>query len=222
MDDLRDSGIKVVFASNSSRHASNVLQGRLVDLGIDSAPTEMLAALDLAGDEVRRRMGTVPVLPLGTEELTEILLSSGHAIVTDDDWKAAQAVVVGIDPHFSYDRLRAASRAVAAGAAFFAVNMDRSFPTGPNEFDPGCGALAEAIAVAGGVRPVGIGKPEPPLFRAVIDRLGCAPHQAAMVGDSIASDIEGRPQGRDVHDLAGPRRSGAAAELRRHARPRPG
>ena len=69
--------------------------------------------------------------------------------------------------------------------------MDRRFPVGPGEFDPGCGALAEAIAVAGGVDPVGIGKPEPPLFREAIDRLGCAPHQAAMVGDSTASDIEG-------------------------------
>ncbi len=154
VDDLRGSGIKVVFASNSSRHASIVLQGRLVDLGIDSAPTEMLAALDLAGDEVRRRMGSVPVLPLGTEELTEILLSSGHAIVMDEDWKAARAVVVGIDPHFSYDRLRAASRAVAAGAAFFAVNMDRSFPTGPSEFDPGCGVAGRGDR-GGGRSPAG-------------------------------------------------------------------
>jgi HAD superfamily hydrolase (TIGR01450 family) len=191
VEDLRGSEIKVVFASNSSRHASGVLRARLAELGIASAPDEMLAALDLAGEEVRRRMGAVRVLPLGTDELVEILVSSGHAIVPDEDWETSEAVVVGIDPHFSYDRLRAAARAVAAGAAFFAVNMDRRFPVGPGEFDPGCGALAEAIAVAGGIRPVGIGKPEPPLFRAAIERLGCAPHQAAMVGDSTASDIAG-------------------------------
>jgi 4-nitrophenyl phosphatase len=191
VEDLRGSGIKVVFASNSSRHASGALRARLAELGIASAPDEMLAALDLAGEEVRRRMGAVRVLPLGTDELVEILVSSGHAIVPDEDWETSEAVVVGIDPHFSYDRLRAASRAVAAGAAFFAVNMDRRFPVGPGEFDPGCGALAEAIAVAGGIRPVGIGKPEPPLFRAAIERLGCAPHQAAMVGDSTASDVAG-------------------------------
>jgi 4-nitrophenyl phosphatase len=191
VEDLRSSGIKVVFASNSSRHASGVLRDRLEELGIVAAPDAMLAALDLSGAEVRRRMGTVRVLALGTDELIEILVSSGHAIVADEEWKTAQAVVVGIDPHFSYDRLRAAARAVAGGAAFFAVNMDRRFPVGPGEFDPGCGALAEAIAVAGGVDPVGIGKPEPPLFREAIARLGCAPYQAAMVGDSTASDIEG-------------------------------
>jgi 4-nitrophenyl phosphatase len=191
VDDLRAAGVAVVFASNSSRHGSGVLRSRLAELGIDSAPQEMLAALDLAGEEVRRCMGAVRVLALGTDELTETLVASGHVLVADDDWTLAQAVVIGIDPHFSYDRLRAASRAVAAGAAFFAVNMDRNFPIGPGLFDPGCGALAEAIAVAGGARPIGIGKPEPPLFRAVIERLGCTPPQAAMVGDSTASDIQG-------------------------------
>jgi 4-nitrophenyl phosphatase len=151
----------------------------------------MFAALDLAGEEVRRQMGITRVLPVGTDELIEILRASGHDIVGDESWSAAQAVVVGIDPHFNYDRLRAASRAVAAGASFFAVNMDRRFPVGPGLFDPGCGALAEAIATAGGSRPLGIGKPELPLFHAAIERLGCEPHQAAMVGDSTASDIEG-------------------------------
>jgi 4-nitrophenyl phosphatase len=191
VDDLRAARMPLVFASNSSRHGSGVLRTRLTELGIDSSPKEMLAALDLAGEEVRRQMGLVRVLPIGTEELAEILRASGHEIVADDDWPTSQAVVVGIDPHFSYDRLRAGSRAVAAGASFFAVNMDRSFPVGPGIFDPGCGSLAEAIAAAGGSRPIGIGKPELPLFHAAIERLGCEAEQAAMVGDSIASDIEG-------------------------------
>ena len=65
------------------------------------------------------------------------------------------------------------------------------FPVGPGLFDPGCGSLAEAIAVASGGRPAAIGKPELPLFQFVIERLGCPAHQAAMVGDSISSDIEG-------------------------------
>src|SRR5262249_24489095 len=131
VEDLRAARIAIVFASNSSRHVSRVLWSRLVDLGIESSPTEMLAALDLAGDEVRRKMGAVRVLPIGTDELVDILRASGHEIIADADWPTAQSVVVGIDPQFSYDRLRAASRAVAAGASLFAVNMDRNFPVGP-------------------------------------------------------------------------------------------
>ena len=67
----------------------------------------------------------------------------------------------------------------------------RGSRSGLVSYDPGCGALAEAIAVAAGVRPTAIGKPERPLFQIAIDRLGCLPHQAAMVGDSTASDIAG-------------------------------
>jgi 4-nitrophenyl phosphatase len=188
---LRGARLGVVFASNSSRHASAVLCRRLAELGIVAAPQEMLAALDLAGEELRHRLGPVRVLAIGTDELDEILASCGHTLVPDEDGKDAQAVVVGIDPDFSYDRLRAAARAVAAGAAFFAVNMDARFPVGPSEFDPGCGALAEAIAVASGVRPIVIGKPEAPFFRVAIERLGCPPHRVAMVGDSTESDIAG-------------------------------
>ena len=114
-----------------------------------------------------------------------------HQSLPVDRWHEAKAVVVGVDHDFSYDRLRAAARAVASGAAFFAINLDARFPVGPGVFDPGCGALAEAIAVAAGVRPTAIGKPERPLFQIAIDRLGCLAHQAAMVGDSTASDIAG-------------------------------
>jgi FMN phosphatase YigB (HAD superfamily) len=36
-----------------------------------------------------------------------------------------------------------------------------------------------------------VGKPEPPLFRIALARLGLAADQAAMVGDSVESDIAG-------------------------------
>src|SRR6516225_4129227 len=79
--DLRASRLPVVFASNSSRHGSGVLRDRLGVLGIETSPREMLAALDIAGEEVRRRLGTVRVLALGTDELAEIMQTSGHDLV---------------------------------------------------------------------------------------------------------------------------------------------
>jgi ribonucleotide monophosphatase NagD (HAD superfamily) len=131
------------------------------------------------------------VLPLGTIDLTELLQSSGHDVLPIDEWAKAEAVVVGNDPAFDFARLRAASRAVAAGAAFFAVNMDARFPVAEDQFDPGCGALAEAVAVAAEARPIAFGKPHRPLFDVTIARLGCEPRRAAMVGDNLASDIKG-------------------------------
>jgi 4-nitrophenyl phosphatase len=189
--DLRAAGIGVVFASNCSRYGAGVLRDRLAGLGIAAAATEVVSAFDLVGDEIRRRLGPLPVLTVGTEELVKVLLSAGHSHVSFEKWAHARAVVVGVDPDFSYDRLRAAARAVAAGAAFFAINLDARFPVGPGIFDPGCGSLAEAITIAGGARPIPIGKPEGALFQVSIAKLGCAANETAMVGDSTASDIKG-------------------------------
>ena len=191
VEDLRAAGIGVVFASNCSRNGSNVLSQRLAGMGIVATPTEVITPFDLVGGEVRRRLGPVPVLVIGTDEFTQVLASAGHTRVPIDRWQEAKAVVVGVDLEFDYNRLRAAARAVASGASFFAINLDARFPVGPGVFDPGCGALAQAIAVAGGALPIAIGKPERTLFRAAIERLGCPGGQAAMVGDSTSSDIEG-------------------------------
>jgi 4-nitrophenyl phosphatase len=188
---LRGAGLPLVFASNSSRHGAKVLADRLATMGIPAVETDVVAAFDLVGRAILHRMGPVRVLPLGTRDLADLLEKCGHEVVPIDRWQRAQAVVVGNDPLFDFGRLRAASRAVAAGAAFFAVNMDARFPVAEDAFDPGCGALAEAVAVASGVRPFAIGKPHSPLFEFTLERLGCRPQEAAMVGDNLPSDIAG-------------------------------
>jgi HAD superfamily hydrolase (TIGR01450 family) len=191
VSEIRAAGLNVVFASNCSRSGAGPLSRQLHELGITAAPREVLTPFDLVGGEVKRRMGPVPVLVIGTEELSLVLSESGHTPLPVERWAEAKAVVVGVDLDFSYERLRAAARAVASGAVFFAVNLDHRFPVGPGLFDPGCGALAAAIALAGARDPVAIGKPEPTLFRVAIERLGCESRQAAMIGDSQSSDIEG-------------------------------
>jgi HAD superfamily hydrolase (TIGR01450 family) len=188
---LRAAGHRVVYVTNSSRELGATLAGRLTRLGIPTPPEDVLAALELLGEAIRRRLGPVRVLPLGSDEMHRVLEAAGHTPVGFGDWAAAQAVAVGNDPRFDFARLRAASRAVAAGAAFFTVNLDPRLPVAPGEFDPGCGALAEAVAVAGGVRPVVIGKPHRPIFEMALERLRCPPDRAAMVGDSLATDIAG-------------------------------
>jgi HAD superfamily hydrolase (TIGR01450 family) len=195
VESIRASGLKVVFASNGSRHGPERIARRLRDLGIEADLSEVVTAFHIAGEEIRRQAGPLRVLVVGTDELAETLSASGHVPVPFERWSEAQAVVVGNDPKFDFARLKGASRVVSAGGPLFAVNLDARFPVGfePGDFEPGCGALAEAIVVAAdnGARPVVIGKPAPHLFRAAVERLGCRPEEAAMVGDSYFSDMAG-------------------------------
>lgn len=188
---LRAAGCRVVYVTNSSRELSESLSARLTRLGIPTPAGDVLPALELLGETIRRRIGAARVLALGTDEMRRVLEGAGHTVVGLADGARAQAVAIGNDPAFDFARLRVAARAVAAGAAFFTINLDPRLPVGPGEFDPGCGALAEAIAVAGGARPVVIGKPHRPIFEMALERLGCPPREAAMVGDSLATDVAG-------------------------------
>ncbi len=99
-------------------------------------------------------------------------------------------MVVGNDFEFSYERLTAASRAVAGGAAFLTPNLDPRLPV-EGDFLPGCGAIVEAVAAAACARPLVLGKPEPPLFELALARMRLEASEAAMVGDSVDSDIRG-------------------------------
>ena len=188
---LRGARRGVVFVTNSSRERANQIAERLSQLGIPAAMSDVLAALDLLGEAIRRRVGPAAVLPLGTLEMRDVLQAAGHTVVDLDDWRRAEVVAVGNDPLFDFGRLRAASRAVAAGAALFTVNLDPRLPVAPGEFDPGCGALTEAVAVAGGARPQVVGKPHAPIFEMALERLGCRPSEAAMVGDGLTTDVAG-------------------------------
>jgi len=189
---LREAGRRVVFLSNNSRHGSVELAARLTRLGIPAVPAEMIAALDLLGETIHRRMGASRVLPLGTAPLHRTLEAAGHALVRPEDWAEAQAIALGNDPAFDYGKLRAAGRAVLAGAGFFTCNLDARLPVGEaGEVDPGCGALAEAIAVVSGTRPVVVGKPNAPMFDLALERLDCPAAEVAMVGDNPDTDMAG-------------------------------
>jgi ribonucleotide monophosphatase NagD (HAD superfamily) len=51
--------------------------------------------------------------------------------------------------------------------------------------------MPEAIAAASGVKPLVIGKPEPTMLLMGTERLGCAPGEAAILGDRLDTDIVG-------------------------------
>ena len=83
----------------------------------------------------------------------------------------ADAVVVALHPGFDYGELRAATRALHAGASLFATNREPSLPM-PDGHWPGTGAILAAVEFAGGRRATICGKPERELFEQALARLG--------------------------------------------------
>ena len=188
---LRQQGRRVSFLTNNSRARSATMQAKLERLGVEAAVEDVLTPLEILGEVIATRWGISRVLAIGGPELEAAVLDGGHTLVAVDRYGEATVVVVGNDFAFSYERLTAASRAVAAGAAFVTPNLDPRLPLEGGDFLPGCGAVVEAVAAASGARPVVIGKPEPPLFELALGRMELRAEEAAMVGDSVDSDIRG-------------------------------
>ncbi len=188
---LREQGRRVSFLTNNSRARAATVQAKLARLGVDADVHEVLTPLEILGEVVSSRWGASRILAIGGPELEQAALDGGHTLVGIDAVKEAQVVVVGNDFAFSYERLTAAARAVAAGAHFVTPNIDPRLPLEDGDFLPGCGAIVEAVATAAGVRPLVIGKPEPPLFELALRRMGLSETEAVMVGDSVDSDVRG-------------------------------
>ena len=183
-------GRRVAFLSNNSRATGADLRARLHRLGV-SVAEHVLTPLEIIGAFIAERHGPSRVLVMGAGEMADVVAAAGHEVVTMADYRRATVVAVGNDFELTYDRLTAAARAVAAGAALVTPNIDPRLPVEGGDFLPGCGAIVEAVAVASGARPEVVGKPHRALFDMALARLGVPAAAAAMVGDSVESDIRG-------------------------------
>src|ERR1700730_1644857 len=189
---IRQQGKALCFLTNNSRARARTMQAKLVRLGVEAKEAEVLTPLEILGEVVAEHWGASRVPGIrGGAAWAGALVAAGNEVVRLAPSRDATVVVVGNDFDFSYERLTAASRAVAGGAAFLTPNIDPRLPMENGEFLPGCGAIVEAVATAAGLRPIVVGKPEPPLFELALKRMGLGVGEAAMVGDSVDSAVRG-------------------------------
>jgi 4-nitrophenyl phosphatase len=201
VDFLHAAGVAVRFATNNSMVARDGYVERLAGMGIPTTADEIVTStsatvvhLRLHAPHVRR------VLAIGADGMRQELEAAGLAVDMAADVRqdrpgapldrAYDAVVVGLDPGFDYHRLAVATSAVTAGAALVATNADARYPT-PDGFLPGAGSMVAAVSAASGAVPEVIGKPEPAMFRAILEASGISGSEAVVVGDNPASDVIG-------------------------------
>jgi HAD superfamily hydrolase (TIGR01450 family) len=201
-------GDTVVYVTNNSMHYRADYVTRLTDLGAPVSADRVVSsaratALYLAGlpaePPVRR------VLAVGAGGLERECRDAGLEVVTaahaatrlaqegTDGWEAARhpdAVVVGLDPQFTYQKLAVAIDCVRHGARFVATNRDPIFPT-ERGTRPGAGTIVAAVEAGAQVAPLSIGKPGPLLLEMAIRAAGAGftADDAVMVGDSLTTDI---------------------------------
>ena len=184
---------------------------RLAAMGIGTSVEEIVTSTSATVEHLRRHAPDVRrLLAIGADGMRDELLAAGfevdmaHSVHPSGPGapldRPYDAVVVGLDPTCDYARIAVAMSAVVAGARLVATNADARYPT-PAGFLPGAGAIVAALATSTGVTPEVIGKPEPAMFRAILEASGVPADETVVVGDNPASDV------------IGARRAGCAAIL---------
>ena len=202
--DRANRGDDVVYVTNNSMHYRADYVNRLSEMGAPVAADRIVSAPRATALYLRERHPEVRrVLAVGASGLDRELRDAGLEVVNAghaaermakegiDGVGAAgkpDAVVAGVDPQLTYLRLAAAADCVRAGARFIATNRDPTYPT-ERWIRPGAGSVVAAIAVASGIEPVTIGKPEPLLMEQAAHAVGRDPREAYVIGDGIVTDL---------------------------------
>lgn len=191
LDRLGGLGLGYTFLTNNSSKSSREYLERLARLGIPAGPSQLYTSTQATIEYLRSAMpGVRRLFILGTPGLIEELTAAGFASTADSPGDEPDAVVVGFDTTLVYGRLCRAAWWIARGKPFLATHPDRICPTDQPTVLVDCGALCAALREATGRAPdVVLGKPDPTMLRGILHRHGLQPHQLAMVGDRLYTDM---------------------------------
>ncbi|HEY9151680.1 MAG TPA: HAD hydrolase-like protein [Anaerolineales bacterium] len=196
IDKLRGFGVtlepwQIITSSNATAHV----------LAQEFEPNPSPSPLPFREGE-NKRLGQTPlpvqgrgrglgIFVLGENGIVSALREKGFTPITDpDDKTPVIAVVSSFDRQLTFAKLRRATLHVRAGAALYATNADRSFPT-PEGLIPGAGSILAALETATDVKAIVIGKPSPFMMELAAERMGLTKDEVLVVGDRLETDIAG-------------------------------
>ena len=181
---IRASGVRLRFATNTTRRPRSALVMRLAAMGIQVDSDELFTA-PVAAARWLARQGARRVSLL----LPELSFEEFVGIERDDE--SPDFVVVGdLAEEWSFEVLNSAFRSLLGGARLVAIQKNRSWDAGSGlQLD--AGPFVAALEYASGQKAVLVGKPSRPFFETAVAALELAPSRVAVVGDSLVNDVAG-------------------------------
>ena len=162
---------------------------KLWSLGVQASLEEMVSVGAAIQFVLAERPMPAETYVIGSTAVFRHVADSGQRIVNGTEREdTAQLVVVAGHDELAYHELRTAARAVTAGAEMLAAGRDRTFPT-DGGIAPVTGAVVAALEYATERTASIVGKPDPRIFHAALDRLGAG--RTLVIGDRLDSDLAG-------------------------------
>ncbi len=187
---LRDLDRKVVFVSNNPTRDPEEYAHKLADLGLPTAPSEIINTVVTTTDWLAVNAPHATVFPISEEPLKRALHRRGIRI--SEDPTEIDIVIASYDRRFEYRKLQIAFDAITGErrARLIATNPDRFCPFPDGRGEPDAAAITAAIeACTGASCELHFGKPGPVMLNAIADALALAPEECVLTGDRLTTDI---------------------------------
>jgi len=187
---IHERGLKVALASNNATRTMEEHLEKLSGFGLTLEPWQIISSATATANALSKEFPNGgPVFVVGENGIQRALEKRGFKVIVDpNDETKPIAVISSFDRSVTYSKLRRATLHIRAGAAFYATNPDKTFPT-PEGLVPGAGAILASIEAATSADPVIIGKPKPAMMYMALEKLGTQPGETLVVGDRLETDI---------------------------------
>ncbi|AXF56144.1 TIGR01457 family HAD-type hydrolase [Salicibibacter kimchii] len=182
---LADRKIPYIFLTNNSSRTPTEIAEKLKRMNVPATSGHIYTS-SLAMAAYVREHWQLPIRAyvIGSRGLVHALEEVG-VLFTDQN---PDAVIVGVDRFFTYDKLAKAQRALYNGATLLATNADKAIPM-EDGYMPGNGAIVAAVAEASDSTPTFVGKPEQWIVEQSLSILKTGKTETLLVGDNYDTDI---------------------------------
>jgi HAD superfamily hydrolase (TIGR01450 family) len=186
--------MRIVYATNNASRLPGEVAEQLASLGLPATADDVVTSAQAGAAE----LGTVlppgsRVLALGGPGVAAALADAGLDAVlprSPDGEQPVDAVLQGLGRELTVRDFETAARHLARGVVWVATNADSTLPLEWG-LAPGNGAYVALLAATVGRAPTVVGKPQAPLYRAAVERLGTRAEATLAVGDRLDTDIAG-------------------------------
>ena len=175
-----------LFLTNNSQKSPRELQQKLARMGLNVEEKNFHTAA-LATASFLKAQGASTAYVIGDAGLTNALYDVGITLNDVDP----EYVVIGETENYNFENIKKATALVNKGARLIGTNSDLTTPTEHGEV-PACKALVAPIEYATNRKAYYVGKPNPLMMRAAMERfhaVGIHSPDVAMIGDRMDTDI---------------------------------
>ena len=181
---IRQKKIKTIFLSNNSSKNRKDYFSKLNRMGFECRMEDIFTSLNATILKLRSENVRI-IYPLGTRSFEDELLENGFIFSKDNP----EAVLLGFDKTLTYEKVDNAYQLLMKGVRYIATHPDITCPI-ETGYIPDIGGFIAMFEKLTGRLPEIVGKPNIEMVSSIMNHLRIAPHECAMVGDRLYTDMK--------------------------------